>query len=295
MSSLEQQVILITGAAGGIGAATARKLADKGALPVLADLDTEALDRVAATIDPVPLTVTLDVTSPESCAAAVKAVLHTHGRIDAVWANAGISIFGPLELLDDTAWRRVIDVNLIGAYNTIKAALPAVLKQQGYIAMTASWSSFAHPPGHTAYSASKAGLEALANSLRTELHYTGTRVGVFYPGWIDTPMVTEKRDHHAAFNAMFNALPAPARTISTPEAIADAFVEAFEHRSSKVIFPKLGWALHSLRSWLPTDLATSNARRVAPTIRELFADQISHDGPAAGVPKRYRTQRPSDG
>jgi len=270
MKSLDGQVILITGAAGGIGAATARKLAAKGARPVLTDLDAAALERVAVTMEPVPLTVQVDVTDPASCAAAVEATLHRHGRIDAVWANAGISAFGPLDLLDDASWRRVVEVNLIGAYNIIRAALPAVVDQRGYISMTASWASFAHSPGHSAYSASKAGLEALANSLRSELAHTGTKVGIFHPGWIDTPMVAGKRDHNAAFNAMFDSLPAPLRTLSAPEEIADHLVVAFERRSPKVIYPKLGWALHILRSLLPTRLVTTGARRVAPEVRRLY-------------------------
>ena len=270
MKSLDGQVILITGGAGGIGAATARKLAAKGARPVLADLDMVALERVAGTIEPAPLTVQVDVTDPASCAAAVEATLHRHGRIDAVWANAGISAFGPLDLLDDASWRRVVEVNLIGAYNIIRAALPAVVDQRGYISMTASWASFAHSPGHSAYSASKAGLEALANSLRSELAHTGTKVGIFHPGWIDTPMVAGKRDHNAAFNAMFDSLPAPLRTLSAPEEIADHLVVAFERRSPKVIYPKLGWALHILRSLLPTRLVTTGARRVAPEVRRLY-------------------------
>ncbi|MUL62976.1 hypothetical protein BOO86_00750 [Mycobacterium sp. CBMA 234] len=282
MKSLDGQVILITGAAGGIGAATARKLAASGARPVLADLDADALERAAATIEPVPLTVQIDVTDPASCEAAVEATLHRHGRIDAVWANAGISAFGPVELLDDATWRRVVEVNLIGAYNIIRAALPSVVGQRGYITMTASWASFAHSPGHSAYSASKAGLEALANSLRSELSYTGTRVGVFHPGWIDTPMVADKRDHNAAFNAMFESLPAPLRTLSTPEEIADHLVVAFERRTPKVVYPKLGWALHLLRPLLPTRLVTAGARRVAPDARRLFLIDDARRGPVLG-------------
>ena len=142
--SLNEKVVLITGGARGIGAGTAAELARRGARPVLADLDIEGLARTAASISPRPLTLELDVTDDVACAAAVARALEVHGEIDAVWANAGIASFAPMELMDPAAGRRSIEVNLIGAYQTIHAALPAVLERRGYIAVTASLGSFAH-------------------------------------------------------------------------------------------------------------------------------------------------------
>src|SRR5947209_7333773 len=144
--SLDQKVILITGGARGIGAATAAELARRGAHPVLADLDSGALATTAAGISPVPLTIELDVTDPDACEAAVERVLAEHGRLDVAWANAGIASGGPLQLTDPAAWRRTIEVNLLGAYNTIRPALPAVIAQRGYVAVTASMASFGHAP-----------------------------------------------------------------------------------------------------------------------------------------------------
>ena len=112
--SLSEKVFLITGAARGLGAATATELARRGARPVLADLDAETLARTRETISPAPLTIELDVTDPAACASAVEQAVSEHGRLDAVWANAGIASFGPMELADPSAWRRTVEVNLLG-------------------------------------------------------------------------------------------------------------------------------------------------------------------------------------
>ena len=191
---LSGKVMLITGGARGIGAATARELARRGALPVLADLDIDALAATAVAISPTPVTVELDVTDMDACEAAVQRVLEEHGRLDVVWANAGIGSGGPLQLADPAAWRRTVEVNLLGAYNTVRTALPAVIAQRGYVAVTASLASFAHGPYMSAYCATKAGVEAMANSLRIEVAHHGVNVATIHPTWIDTDMVRETDD-----------------------------------------------------------------------------------------------------
>ena len=266
---ITDQVILVSGAAGGIGAATARRLVDRGARVVLADIDEEALTSVAAELGDRASAVRLDVTDPASCEAAVEHTVATFEHLDVVWANAGISAFGPVELLDETAWRRVVAVNLVGAYNLVHAALPAVLESRGYVAFTASWASFAHSPGHSAYAAAKAGVEAMANSMRSELAHQGVGVGVFHPGWIATPMVTDKIDHHPAFNALLASLPGPLRTVTPVDDVADVLADAVQERRSKVVYPRTGWVLHALRPVLATKLLTRTGRSVAPEVRRL--------------------------
>ncbi|MCW2867832.1 MAG: family NAD(P)-dependent oxidoreductase, partial [Marmoricola sp.] len=139
--ALRDQVVLVSGAAGGIGAATARRLLDRGARVVLADRDAEALDAVVAGLGSGASGVVLDVTDPEACDRAVASVLRDHGRLDVVWANAGTSAFGPVETLPAEEWRQVVATNLVGAYNLLHAALPAVIEHRGYLAATASWAS----------------------------------------------------------------------------------------------------------------------------------------------------------
>src|SRR3954463_1423712 len=124
--NLAGKVVLVTGGARGIGAAVAAELAGRGAVPVLADVDDEALAKTAAALGGAA-TAHLDVTDFAQCESTAAAVLAEHGRLDAVWANAGIGIGGPVELVDADIWTRVVQVNLVGAYNTVKAALPAVI------------------------------------------------------------------------------------------------------------------------------------------------------------------------
>jgi NAD(P)-dependent dehydrogenase (short-subunit alcohol dehydrogenase family) len=147
------KVILITGGARGIGLETARELARRGAVPVLADVDEPALAEAAAQLGGDVQTRTLDVTDYGACEAAVAAVLDRHGRLDGVWANAGVAAIGPVELVEPDVWHRVIEVNLLGAYNTVRAALPAVIEARGHVAITASLASFGHAPGLSAYCA----------------------------------------------------------------------------------------------------------------------------------------------
>ncbi|MCW2868332.1 MAG: short-chain dehydrogenase/reductase, partial [Marmoricola sp.] len=164
-------------------------------------------------------------------------------------------------------WRQVVATNLVGAYNLLHAALPAVIEHRGYLAATASWASFAHSPGHSAYAASKAGLEAFANALRSEVAHQGVRVGVFHPGWIDTPMVLGKIDTNPAFQVLLDSLPGPLRRVTPVAELADVLAEAIASRAEKVVHPRRGWVLHAVRPLLATRLLSAGGRRAAPEIR----------------------------
>jgi len=188
--NLTDRVVLVTGGARGIGAVTAAELVRRGAVPVLADVDEPALAATAERLGGLS-TAVLDVTDYAACEAAVAATLERHGRLDVVWANAGVAAEGPAELLEPEVWARVIQVNLIGAFNTVRASLAAVIEARGHVAVTASLASFAHAPGLSAYVASKAGVEAFADALRIEVAHQGVTVGVLHPSWIATDMVEE--------------------------------------------------------------------------------------------------------
>lgn len=287
-TSLAGKVIFITGAGGGIGRATAVELANRGAVPVLADIDAEALAVTAGLLPGDPLTLRVDITDLDACRSAVADAIARHDRLDAVWANAGVSAYGPLDLVDPAIWTQVINVNLLGSYNTIHAALPALIASEGYVAITCSLASFAHQPGHSAYSASKAGLEALANSLRTELAGTGVDVGTIHPGWIATEMVTEKDDHQLAFQRFRKALRPPFNGLAGVDGLAKEIAAGFEKRRSRVVYPASGWLAHAARPLLTLPLLTRDMRKAAPEIRALFIQQSASEGAGAAMSERYR-------
>jgi NAD(P)-dependent dehydrogenase (short-subunit alcohol dehydrogenase family) len=249
--SLKDKVVLITGGARGIGATTAKELTRRGARPVLADLDTAALASTAAAMLPAPFTIELDVTDAPACETAVERVLTEHGRLDLVWANAGIESGGPLVLTDPAAWRRTVEVNLLGTYYTVRAALSAVIEQRGYVAVTASLASFAHAPQMSAYCATKAGVEAMSNSLRIEVAQYGVSVGTIHPSWIDTDMVREA-DRSRANQIMRAALRPPFNRTHPVERAATDIVNGFEQPRRRICTPKFVYAVQALRPLMTT-------------------------------------------
>jgi len=288
--SLSGKVMLITGGARGIGAATARELARRGALPVLADLDADALAATAAGISPNPMTVELDVTDVNACEAAVERVLEEHRRLDVVWANAGIGSGGPLQLTDPAAWTRTLEVNLLGAYNTVRAALPAVIEQRGYVAVTASLASFAHGPYMSAYCATKAGVEAMANSLRIEVAHHGVDVATIHPTWIDTDMVREANDI-PTFQLLRAALRPPFRKCYPVERAVRDIVAGFEHRRRRICVPRFVYLAHVLRPLLTLRLMERDQLAIAPELERSFRRELAERGlEGASVSERTAKQ-----
>ncbi|MDL4770683.1 MULTISPECIES: short-chain dehydrogenase/reductase [Thermomonosporaceae] len=188
-SPLTGRVIVISGAGRGIGLATARRLIGTGARVVLLDRDA-GVHEAAAGLGDRAAAFTVDVTDAGAMTAVMDEVAARHGGIDAVVANAGIS--GPnatVESVDPAAFERVVEVNLLGVWRTVRAALPHVRARRGYILMTSSIAAAIPCPTVAGYAASKAGIEAFGRALRIELAHTGTQVGIAYFGAVDTELV----------------------------------------------------------------------------------------------------------
>ena len=131
-TDLQGKVALITGAGRGIGAATARALADRGVRLVLTEVDAAALGEVLADIDPAQVVgVVADVCDLPAMEAAVAEGVERFGGIDFVIANAGIASYGSVLGVDPATFRRVIDVNITGVFHTVRAALPSVIERRG--------------------------------------------------------------------------------------------------------------------------------------------------------------------
>lgn len=276
--NLADKVVLVTGGARGIGAATAVELARRGARPVLADVDEPALRSAAKRIGSDVQTVVIDVSDYAQCESAVESVLERHGRLDLVWANAGVAAEGPVELVEPEVWTRVIQVNLIGAYNTVRAGLAAVIEARGHVAITASLASIAHPPGLSAYTASKAGVEAFADALRIEVAHQGVTVGVLHPSWIATDMVGEADAESAAFRRLRESMRPPMSRTYPVQSIVGPIADAFAARSDRVFLPSWVRGAHLLRPFVNNQLALRDQLKAAPEMREAWLEQAGRDG-----------------
>jgi NAD(P)-dependent dehydrogenase (short-subunit alcohol dehydrogenase family) len=227
--------ILITGAARGIGAATAKRLHARGARLVLAGIEPEVLARTAAECGDA-LAVVCDVRDREQVDAAVEAAAEHLRGLDVVIANAGVAAQLPLVGGDPTVFERTIAVNLLGVYYTLRAAGPHIAHAQGYALAISSLAAAVHPPLLGAYSASKAGVEALADALRIELASSGARVGVAYFAELDTDMV--RQGFKTAAAKRLSEVRRPGRAVSPLEAGIDAIERGVVRRSRWVVAPR---------------------------------------------------------
>lgn len=180
--------VLITGAARGIGAALARRLHERGARVALAGLEPELLGSTAASVG-APWW-PCDVTDRDQVDAAVEAAVTELGGLDVVVANAGVAAQLPLVGGDPRIMERTLEVNVLGTYYTLRAAGAHISHQDGYAVAVSSLAAAVHVPLLGAYSASKAAVEALGDSLRQELRPSGARVGVAYFAELDTDMTS---------------------------------------------------------------------------------------------------------
>lgn len=186
MSRLEGKVVLVTGGAGGIGLATARRLVAEGAAVHLVDLDADGLARAAAELGDRAGTSVADVTDEAAVAAAVAAAAGRKGTVDAVFANAGIpGLVAPVAEYPRAEFARVLDVHVLGAFLVAKHAVP-VLCDGGSVVVCSSVVGLRGAPNSAAYSTAKHALVGFARSLAKELAGRGIRVNTVHPGPTDT-------------------------------------------------------------------------------------------------------------
>ena len=190
---LAGKVAIITGAASGIGASSARLFAAEGASLVLADVDADALARVARSVEQAggaAVGVRTDVADDAQVAAMVATVLERFGRLDVLFANAGVSGPGTVDQIALADLDRVLGVNLRGSFLCARHAVPAMIRSGGgAIVFTASELALVGSPGSAAYCASKAALIGLARAMALDHAPQRIRVNCVCPGATDTPML----------------------------------------------------------------------------------------------------------
>jgi NAD(P)-dependent dehydrogenase (short-subunit alcohol dehydrogenase family) len=227
--------VLITGAARGIGALTARRLHERGARVALLGLEPELLRDVAAECGNAPW-FDCNVADREQVDAAVAGAVRELGGLDVAIANAGIGAQMTLVGGDPTVWDSTFAVNLSGSYNLVRAAGPHVAHPGGYFLLTASLAAAVHLPLMAAYCASKAAVESLGDSLRMELRPSGARVGVAYYAELDTDMTSRGfATRAAAMMPIGGHGPLP---VARVEPAIDAIERGIERRSRRIVSPR---------------------------------------------------------
>lgn len=222
--------VFITGAASGIGLATARRFAAEGWLVAASDINSEALLRGLAGLDGVVLTAQCDITDPDALASTVALAEERTGGLDCVVANAGIHIRNTLLTITDDELQRLIAVNIVGTVNTLRATAPwLVARGAGSIVLTCSDQAFIGKPGNFGYGLTKGAIAQMTRTAALELADKGVRVNAVCPATIDTPMVDaifaraseagggDVQDMWAEERALF-----PMRRTGTPAEVAEA-------------------------------------------------------------------------
>ncbi|WP_086819174.1 SDR family oxidoreductase [Allokutzneria sp. NRRL B-24872] len=273
---------LITGAARGIGAATAKALAAKGTRVAVVGLEPERLAELADELGPGHLWHPVDVTEPESLRAAVDATVAEFGRLDVVVANAGIVNYGTVRTTEPADFARTIDVNVNGVFNTVRAALPWIIASKGHVLTIASLASFAPAPGMAAYTASKAGVDAMTCSLRNEVAHLGVTVGSAHFGWIDTDMVRDADAELPSFARLRSRLPWPANSTTDVAECARAVVRGIERRSRRVYVPGSVAVAYWARSLITSHVADLVTRRLMGRFIDDYEAEFAELGRAVG-------------
>jgi NAD(P)-dependent dehydrogenase (short-subunit alcohol dehydrogenase family) len=275
-TSLAGKAVLITGAARGIGAELARKVAGRGARVALVGLEPERLAALADELGPEHLWVEADVTDADALAAAVRRTVDTFGGLDIAVANAGIAPLTTVYTASAHSLSRTIEVNLIGSMLTAHAALPEVAKRKGHILLISSAAAFTVLPGMSAYCAAKAGLERFGDALRLEVAHRGVTVASAHPTWIDTDLVRDTEAALPTFAKSRKQLPGPLGAYTSVEDCAQALVENLETRRRRVFVPGSVAVVSALRQMVTGAVAEKlallvSAKRVPQLERDITA------------------------
>jgi NAD(P)-dependent dehydrogenase (short-subunit alcohol dehydrogenase family) len=294
MNSVNDKVVFITGGARGVGAEVARRLHGKGAKLVLADLDEAPLKDLAAALgEDRVLTVVADVRDLDAMQAAAHQAVERFGGIDIVMANAGIATYGSVLQVDPEAFKTLMDVNVLGVFHTVRAALPSVIERRGYVLIVSSLAGYAAAPGLAPYNAAKAAVEHFANALRLEVAYRGVDIGSAHMSWIDTPLVRESRADLTTFNEMLSKLPGPLGKTTSVEACGEAFVKGIESRKRQINCP--GWVgiMRWLRPLLASPVGESQTLKYVPDLLPRMDAEVAALGRSMGARTEAIEKKPT--
>lgn len=265
------KVVLITGAARGIGNAMARQLRAKGARIVVVDLHQEDVDRAVEELggEGAAIGFAADVTDRGAMQRVVAQSVEGFGGVDVVIANAGIvSRAATLASMGTETFDRILDVDTNGVVNTVQAALGQVIERRGQVVVISSVMAFANGAGSIPYAMSKAAVEVLARALRVELAPLGASATSVHFGFIDTDMVQRALDTDPVVSGVLKALPSPLRRRLKPEQAAAAVVAGIESRAPRVITPGV-WKIFFVLRGIIGPLLDARAEKDIGTLRSM--------------------------
>jgi NAD(P)-dependent dehydrogenase (short-subunit alcohol dehydrogenase family) len=268
---LPDRVFLITGAARGIGLEVARMAHARGASVVLTDVEGSGVEQAADLVGSRAIGLIADVRDAGQIEAAFGAAVERFGKVDVVVANAGIAPpITTVRAIDPDDWERVLDVNLMGVWRTVRAGLPQVLANRGQFVLVSSSYAFMNGVLNSPYATAKAGVEALGRGLRAELLPRGASATVAYFGWIKTELVRKAFADPVVDRMRHEAIPSFLTRRVPVRRAGSAIIKGVETRAPRVIVPFEWRLLFLLRGLLGpfTDLGFERDPRVAEIVLE---------------------------
>jgi NAD(P)-dependent dehydrogenase (short-subunit alcohol dehydrogenase family) len=168
--------------------------------------------------------------------------------------------------VDPEAFKTLLDVNVLGVFHTVRAALPSVIDRRGYVLIVSSLAAYAAAPGMAPYNAAKAGVEHFANALRMEVAHHGVDVGSAHMSWIDTPLVRESKKDLSTFDEMLSKLPGPLGKTTSVSECGAAFIAGIEGRKRQINCPRWVGLLRWLKPVLTTPLGEAQTLKSTPDL-----------------------------
>jgi NAD(P)-dependent dehydrogenase (short-subunit alcohol dehydrogenase family) len=237
LKNFDGAVAVITGGASGIGLATAQACYTRGAHVVLADINKQRLQQAAQLVQQSQpsssaqiVAVTTDVTDEGQVLALMHQALDISGHIDLVVTCAGLGLGGAIDDFTASEMQLIMNVNFMGTFHSVKAAVPSMRKQQsGHFVLLSSVAGKLCPPLMSGYTATKWAVRGFSSSLRAELYGTGIGITTVYPAWVDTPMVHQETSAFQSLNI---------EVLLTPQQVAEAIIQAvLEEKTDLTLAP----------------------------------------------------------